>query len=109
MTTATEDPEEIEIHPLYDVSAHIDELFSVPAYRQPEEPLIERWREIGERLRALGERHLVEGVEAAGAFLEQKLEARRRRREQRAARRRARKAAAAAAAAAPPHAVKSAC
>ena len=81
--------DEVEIHPQYDMTAQLDELFSVPAYRQPENPLIEVWREIGERLLALGERNLVEGVDAAGEFLEGKLEARRRRRERRAARRRA--------------------
>ena len=92
MTSSSDDPEDVEIHPQYDVTAHIDELFSVPAYRQPENPLIESWRELGERLLALGERHLIEGVDAAGEFLQAKLDARRRRRQRRAAKRAARAA-----------------
>jgi hypothetical protein len=87
--------EDIEIHPQYDMAAQLEELFSVPVYRRPEDPLIERWREIGERLRALGERNLFEGVEAASEFLQAKLDARRRRRLRRAARRAAQAAQAA--------------
>ncbi|HSK02206.1 MAG TPA: hypothetical protein VK932_13230, partial [Kofleriaceae bacterium] len=94
MTRASDDTDDDgEIHPQYDVSAHIEELFSVPVYRQPENPLIERWREIGERLLALGERHLIQGVDEADTFLQGKLEERRRRRERRAAKRRAARAA----------------
>jgi hypothetical protein len=94
MTRASDDTDDDgEIHPQYDVTAHLDELFSIPVYRQPEYPLIERWREIGERLLALGERHLIQGVDEADTFLQGKLEERRRRREQRAAKRRAARAA----------------
>lgn len=100
MTSSRDDLDDVEIHPQYDMAAQLDELFSVPAYRNPENPLIESWREIGERLLALGERHLIEGVEEARHFLEEKLAARRRRRERQAARRRALRAAAAAAQAA---------
>jgi hypothetical protein len=80
-----------EIHPMYEVAAHIEELFSIPAYRSPKHELIESWRELGERLLALGERHLEDGIAAGTRFLEEKLEARRKRRERRAARSRARK------------------
>ncbi len=94
MTRVSDDKDDDgEIHPQYDVTAHLDELFSIPVYRQPENPLIERWREIGERLLALGERHLIEGVDEADTFLQGKLEERRRRRERRAAKRRAARAA----------------
>jgi hypothetical protein len=89
MTRSRDDSDEVEIHPQYDMTAQLEELFSVPLYRQPENPLIEVWREIGERLLALGERNLIQGVDAAGEFLEAKLEARRRRRQRRAERRRA--------------------
>jgi hypothetical protein len=99
MTRSRDDADEIELHPQYDMEAQLDALFSVPVYRQPENTLIERWREIGERLLALGERNLVEGVEAAGQFLQAKLDQRQRRRERRAARRRAARAAQAAQAA----------
>ena len=99
MTGSQDDSKESELHPQYDMEAQLDALYSVPAYRQPENPLIESWREIGERLLALGDRNLVEGIDAAGKFLEAKLEARRRRRERRAERRRAARAAQAAAAA----------
>ncbi len=111
MTRAHDEADEDEIHPQYDMAAQLEELFSVPVYRQPELPIIESWREIGERLLALGDRHLNEGIEAAREFLEAKLEARRRRREQRAARRRAAKAAreAKAAEAKAAEAIKSSC
>ena len=33
-----------EIHPLYDMTAHLDALFSVPLYRYPENRVMERWR-----------------------------------------------------------------
>jgi hypothetical protein len=95
MTSVSNDSDDVEIHPQYDVTAQIDELFSVPAYRQPENPLIESWRELGERLLALGERHLIEGVDAASDFLQSKLDARLRRRRRRAAKRAARAAPAA--------------
>jgi hypothetical protein len=97
--SSSDDPEDIEIHPMYEVAAHLEELYSVPLYRRPEEPLIERWREIGERLLALGLRHLEEGVEAADVFVQAKLEERRQRRRRRRAKRRATAAAAAAPAA----------
>ncbi len=104
MTSSRDDADdEVEIHPQYDMAAQLDELFSVPVYRRPENPLIESWREIGERLLALGERHLIQGVDEAGMFLQAKLDERRRRRERRAERRRAARAAAAEAA------VKSSC
>ena len=96
MTSSSDDPDDIEIHPQYEVAAQIDALFSVPIYRQPENPLIESWREIGERLLALGERNLEEGIDAAGGFLQAKLDARQRRRRSRRAKRRATAAAAAA-------------
>jgi hypothetical protein len=100
MASSSGDPDEVEPHPQYDMAARLDELFSVPVYRYPENPLMESWRELGERLLALGERHLIEGVDAATDFLQSKLDARRRRRERRAAKQRAARAAAAAAAAA---------
>lgn len=89
MTSSSDDPDDVEIHPLYEVAAHLEELYSVPLYRRPEEPLIERWRELGEQLLALGPRNLEEGVDAASEFLQAKLDERRRRRQQRRARRRA--------------------
>jgi hypothetical protein len=89
MTKPRDDSDEVELHPQYDMTAQLDELYSIPLYRQPENPLIEVWREIGERLLALGERNLIQGVDEASEFLQAKLEARRRRRERRAAKRRA--------------------
>lgn len=104
MTEPRPDAEEVELHPQYDMAAQLDELYSVPAYRRPEHELIEQWREIGERLLALGERSLRDGLDGATSFLEARLAERRRRRERRAAKRRAAREAqlAARAAAQPP-------
>jgi hypothetical protein len=89
MTRPRPDAEEVELHPQYDMAAQLDELYSVPLYRRPEHELIEQWREIGERLLALGERSLRDGLDGATGFLEARLAERRRRRERRAAKRRA--------------------
>ena len=86
---------------MYDVSARIDELFSVPVYRNPEHELMERWRTLGERLLALGESHLRDGIESGGVFLKDKLAESERRRERQAMQRAKRRAKRAAAAAAP--------
>jgi hypothetical protein len=96
MTRPRDDSDEDEIHPQYDMELQLEELYSVPVYRQPEHATIEQWRALGERLLALGERHLLEGIDAAGVFLQEKLDQRRRRRlQRRAARKRARAAKAA--------------
>lgn len=96
--------EDREPHPLYDVAARVDELFCAPLYRNPEHELMERWRELGERLLALGEDHLRDGLESGGVFVKEKLAESERRRERLAmqrAKRRVKRAAAAAAARAP--------
>jgi hypothetical protein len=80
---ASMDVDDCEIHPLYDVTAHLDALFSVPLYRHPENQYMERWRELGERLLAFGEAELATAFEAAGEVLQARLEAKRRRRRRR--------------------------
>jgi len=65
---------------MYEVGAHLDALFSAPLYRCPENPHMARWRELGERLLALGEHELAAACEATEAVVEGRLAARRRRR-----------------------------
>ncbi|HWU87113.1 MAG TPA: hypothetical protein VN253_07555 [Kofleriaceae bacterium] len=72
-----------EVDPLYDVTAHLDALFSVPLYRSPQNPRMERWRELGERLLAFGETDLEAAYESAYQILQMRLEAKRRRRRRR--------------------------
>lgn len=75
--------DDVEIHPLYDVTTHLDALFSVPAYRQPANEHMERWRELGERLLAFGEAELATAYEMADEVLQARLEVQRRRRRRR--------------------------
>ena len=78
-----EDADDDEIHPQYDVTAHLDGLYSVPAYRHPPHASMERWRELGERLLAFGEADLSAAYDVAAERLAQCLERKRRRRRRR--------------------------
>lgn len=74
------DDDDDELHPLYDVTARIDALYSVPAYRSPPLASMERWRDFGERLLEYGEPWLQRGEQAVEAILAEAYAARRRRR-----------------------------
>jgi hypothetical protein len=67
-----------EIHPAYDIGAHLAALFTPPAHRSPEHALLEDWRAVGEELHHLGE--LARALTVATARLSQVCATRARRR-----------------------------